>query len=76
MTPSKDRASEASALVQVSTAISGLAAALAPHGLAVDAVALCLRFGVPTTTAPKPEPIELPAAQASESRREPLRVAA
>jgi hypothetical protein len=47
VTPPKDRASEAQALVSVAAAISQLTEALSLHGRDLDVDALCTRFGVP-----------------------------
>jgi hypothetical protein len=47
VTPPKDRNSEATALVQVATAVEQLTAALAPHGLELDVPLLAARFAVP-----------------------------
>lgn len=48
VTPPKDRASEANALVAVANAVKGLDEALARHGRRVDVAELCARFAVPT----------------------------
>jgi phage gp29-like protein len=47
VTPPKDRNSEATALVQVATAVEQLTAALTPHGLELDVPLLAARFAVP-----------------------------
>lgn len=47
-----DRNGEASAMVTTASAITTLTEALAPHGLAVDARALCDRAGIPVTAKP------------------------
>lgn len=49
VTPPKDRNAEATAHVQVATAIKGLTEALSAHGLTLDVAAMCARFGVPIT---------------------------
>ncbi len=48
VTPPKDRSAEATSLVQAANAIKQLSEALAPHGLGVDIVAMCTRFGIET----------------------------
>lgn len=50
VTPPQDRGQEASALVTTANAIKGLTEALAAHGIALDVLALCARFGVPVLT--------------------------
>jgi len=75
VTPSKDRNSEASALVSIASAITTLTAALGVHGIALDAAAMCTRFGVPVTTA-APAPLALPAAAEAAPAARRLQVAA
>lgn len=58
VTPPKDRNAEASSLVTAAQAITGLAEALAPHGMALDVPQMCLRFAIPLL---KPEAVELDA---------------
>jgi len=59
VTPAKDRNSEAQALVAVASAITSLTAALTVHNLALDAEAMCVRFGVPVDTSEAPIPIKM-----------------
>jgi hypothetical protein len=46
VTPPKDRANEANAIVAVATAIKGLTEALAPYGKQPDVDAICTQFGI------------------------------
>jgi len=50
VTPPKDRAAEATALTQAAGAMKALTDALAQHGLALDANAMAITFGVPVAT--------------------------
>lgn len=56
VTPPKDLASEANALVAVSSAIKGLDEALAPHGASVDVDRIAQHFGVPIIRKPAAAP--------------------
>lgn len=56
VTPPKDQNTAATALVSTANAILQLRAALAGTKLAVDAAALCTRFGVPVQAAPTVTP--------------------
>lgn len=48
VTPPRDRSAEAASLVQLGTAIASLDAALAAHGVQVDAAQLLATWGLPT----------------------------
>lgn len=59
VTPPKDRSSEATALVQVASAVTTLTDALAQHGLQLDAQALLTRFGVPVVQSSVGTPVKM-----------------